>query len=501
MREQWNSKLGFLLAAIGSAVGLGNIWRFPYIAAENGGGAFFIPYLFAIITAGIPILILEYTIGKTYRGGAPVSLARINAKFEWLGWLQVMVAFMITIYYFAIVVWTISYIGYSCTLAWGDDPTTFFVSDYLGMTASGLEFGGIRTNLILPFLIVWAITAFIIYKGVSKGIETACKICLPVLLVMVIILVVRGITLPGAADGLDYMFKPDWGAIADPSVWVAAYGQIFFSLSIAFAIMIAYSSYLPKKTDVVNSAFITATTNHGFEVFAGIGVFSIIGYMAMQQGVPVEEVAGAGVGLAFMTFPTAISTLPALNALFGICFFGALFTAGLTSLISIIQAVVTGIQDKFAMSHTKACTIVLVPAFVLSIMFITGAGLIILDIIDAFVNQIGIAACGLLEVILIGWFFKPEVLRKEANEFSNFSVGKWWTYCLKIVTVLVLGIMTVLNTVTFLREGYGGYGQTDVTVFGWGSIVVIIVVAIILTSMKGKDGYKDLSKIADKEVR
>ena len=117
MRDQWNSKLGFLLAAIGSAVGLGNIWRFPYVAASNGGGAFLLPYFFAIITAGIPILIMEYTIGKTYRGGAPVSLARINKKFEWLGWFQVMVAFLIMVYYLAIIVWTISYIGFSINQA------------------------------------------------------------------------------------------------------------------------------------------------------------------------------------------------------------------------------------------------------------------------------------------------------------------------------------------------------------------------------------------------
>ena len=148
-RDRWNSKLGFLLAAIGSAVGLGNIWRFPYTAAENGGGAFLLPYFFAIITAGIPILILEYTIGKTYRAGAPVSLARINKKFEWLGWFQVMVAFMITVYYVAVVVWVVSYIGFAFNQAWGADPTSFFL-EYLGITSSALELGGIQGNLVLP---------------------------------------------------------------------------------------------------------------------------------------------------------------------------------------------------------------------------------------------------------------------------------------------------------------------------------------------------------------
>lgn len=499
MRDQWNSKLGFLLAAIGSAVGLGNLWRFPYVAATNGGGAFLLPYFFAIITAGIPILILEYTMGKTYRGGAPVTWARINRKFEWIGWFQVMVAFVIGVYYFAIIVWVLSYVGFSFTEAWGADPSGFFV-EYLGLTDSALNFGGIRTNLILPFIVIWAVVAFIMYKGISRGIEIVCKICLPVLMLLTLILVIRGITLPGAVDGLEYMFKPNWAALSDPSVWVAAYGQIFYSLSIGFAIMLAYSSYLPKETDVVNSAFITATANHGFEVFAGIGVFSIMGFMALQQGVAVEDVAASGIGLAFMTFPTAISTLPALNSLFGICFFGALLTAGVTSMVSILQAVVSGFHDKFDIEHRKAVTIVLVPTFVLSIMFITGAGLNILDIVDAFINNIGVATGGLIEVILITRFFNPEKLRREANEFSNFSIGKWWIYSLRIVTTIVLGVMLFLNTKDFVLNGYGSYATADVNVFGWGCILLVVVFADFLTAINGKEGYADLDKISQKEV-
>lgn len=497
-RDRWNSKLGFILAAIGSAVGLGNIWRFPYTAVENGGGAFLLPYIFAIITAGIPILILEYTLGKTYRGGAPVALARLNKKFEWLGWFQVMIAFTITVYYVAIIVWVISYIGFAANQSWGADPTGFFL-EYIGISSSALDLGGIQGNLVAPFIGIWIVTAIVMYRGISKGIELACKIALPALLVLTAILVIRGITLPGAVDGINYLFEPKWDRITDSSVWVAAYGQVFFSLSIAFAIMIAYSSYLPKDTDVVNSALITATANHGFELFAGIGVFSILGYMAYAQGVAVEEVAAGGVGLAFMVFPAAISTLPAMNGFIGVCFFGALLFAGFTSLISIIQAVISGIEDKFEIPHKKATTIVIVPAFVISILFITGAGLNILDIVDAFSNQIGVAGAGLLEVFLIGWFFNPEKLRQEANEFSNFSVGKWWIYALKIVTVVVLGYMVISNTIGFIKNGYGGYATADVAVFGWGAVLVWVAMTIILTTMKGKEGYADISK--HKEVK
>lgn len=491
--------MGFLLAAIGSAVGLGNLWRFPYVAATNGGGAFLVPYFFAIITAGIPILILEYTMGKTYRGGAPVTWARINRKFEWLGWFQAIVAFVIGTYYFAIIVWVLSYVGFSFNQAWGADPSAFFVN-YLGLTDSALKLDGIRTNLIIPFIIIWAVVAFVMYKGISKGIEMICRICLPVLMVLTLILVIRGITLPGAVDGLEYMFKPNWSKLMDSSVWVAAYGQIFYSLSIGFAIMLAYSSYLPRETDVVNSAFITATANHGYEVFAGIGVFSIMGFMAGQQGVAVEDIAAQGIGLAFMTFPTAISELPALNALFGICFFGALLTAGVTSMVSILQAVISAFHDKFDIEHKRAVTLVLVPTFLISILFITGAGMNILDIVDAFINNIGVATGGLIEVILITRFFNPEKLRQEANEFSNFSIGKWWIYSLKVVTTIVLGVMLFLNTKNFIVNGYGEYASTDVNIFGWGCILFVVIVTDILNTMKGKPGYADLDKISQKEV-
>ena len=180
----------------------------------------------------------------------------------------------------------------------------------------------------------WGITAFVMYRGISKGIEKICRIGLPILIGFTLVLVIRGLTLSGATDGLQYMFKPDWTALGKAKVWIAAYGQIFYSLSIAFGIMISYSSYLPKETDVVNSAFITTTANHGFELFAGIGIFSIMGFMAMEQGVQVADIAKQGVGLAFMVFPKAISTLPAMNSLIGVCFFGALFVAGITSLLT-----------------------------------------------------------------------------------------------------------------------------------------------------------------------
>lgn len=486
-RDQWGTRVGFILAAIGSAIGLGNIWRFPYACASNGGGAFLIPYFFAIITAGIPIMILEFTIGHKFRAGAPVAFAKMNKKWEWLGWFQAAVAFFITVYYVAVVAWSLSYIFFAFTQAWGADTSGFFFGEYLGLSDGPLQLGGFQWKVLIPLLFVWVLNFSILSKGVKSGIERANKFLIPALVVLVGIIGIRGLTLPGAVDGLNYLFTPDWSQIANPKVWVAAYGQVFFSLSIAFAIMIAYSSYLPEKTDIVNNAFITAFSNHGFSLFAAFGVFSILGYMAQAQGVPVEEVATAGVGLAFVVFPQAISTLPAMQGVIGAVFFGTLLFAGLSSSMSIIEAFLAGVRDKFDMPRQKALNICCGVAFVISLLFATKAGLYLLDIVDYFINNMGIVIGGLVEVILIGWFFNLEDLRQHANKNSDFTVGGWWNVMIKFVTPLVLGVMVIMTIIENIRVPYEGYSSTALLIFGWGVVIACFVLGIIFSNLKSKN--------------
>ena len=185
----------------------------------------------------------------------------------------------------------------------------------------------------------------------------------------------------------------------------------------------------------------------------------------------------------------------------GVCFFGALFVAGITSLVSISQVIVTAVKDKFEISHNRAVTFTLVPAFFLSIFFVTGAGLNILDILDAFINNIGLAVSGFLELILVGWFFKLEQIRQMANRYSNFPASKvWFIGCLKFVTVIMLGIMTFLNTRGFVLNGYGEYSQLDVNIFGWGSLLIVVIGAIVLNNAKSREGYATLDPLTTKEV-
>ncbi|CAM4438225.1 sodium-dependent transporter [Paenibacillus tarimensis] len=494
-RDQWASRTGFILAAAGSAIGLGNIWRFPYVVYGNGGGAFLIPYFFALLTAGIPILLLEFGIGRKGGGSAPYSLSRLSRKFEWLGWWQALICFVITTYYVAIVAWAVSYFFYSFNLNWGTDTEGFLFGSYLGVpegvvTDSGWNFGGIQWHILLPLVAVWAGVYYVLSKGVQRGIERVSKIFMPILLVIMVLFVIRAVTLPGAAVGLDHLFTPDFGKIlpgflggTNPewyTVWMAAYGQIFFSLSIAFAIMITYSSYIDKQQDVNNSGFIMAFSNSGFEFLAAIGVFAAIGFMATTTGVDVSEVAKAGLGLAFVVFPQIINAFPILNGTFGALFFLSLVIAGFTSLISIIEVLIAAIRDKFNLSRQASVNWVVGVCALVSLAYTTGAGVVLLDIVDHYINNFGIVIAGLFEVILIGWFTRLATIREENNLVSDFRIGRWWDVMIKVVTPLILIYMSYRNFEQWLNTPYEGYPLHAQLTFGWIMVALTIVLAFVL---------------------
>lgn len=484
-RPQWGTRAGFILAAAGSAIGLGNIWRFPATAYENGGGAFFLPYLFALLTAGIPLLIMEFAIGHKYRGSAPLSMARLNRKFEWIGWWQVGISFVISVYYAAIIAWAMSYSIFALKLKWGENTEGFLYNDYLKLAETPGQFGSLVPGILIPLVIVWFVTLGVLFKGVKKGIEVANKIFLPALFLLFFIIVIRAVTLDGAAEGLNAFFKPNWDVILDGKVWVAAYGQIFFSLSIAFAIMVTYSSYLPKKSDITNNAFITGFANSGFELLAGIGVFSILGFMALEQGVGVDEVVSGGVGLAFVVFPQIINQLPAFNEFFGFLFFGSLVLAGLTSLISIVETFIAGVQDKFNVSRTKSVLVGGGLAAIVSIMFATQGGLFFLDVADYFINNFGVALAGLIEVVAIAWFAKElNNLQLHADSVSDIKLGVWWRISLSIITPIVLGYMMFDNIKTNISENYGGYETWFVSAYGWIVAIAVILIGVLFSFVK-----------------
>jgi len=483
-RDQWVSRKGFIFAAVGAAIGLGNLWRFPFQAYANGGGAFLFPYLFALLTAAIPLMIMEYAFGSKMRGAAALSYRKLGKKWEWFGWWQVMIPVVVMMFYCTVVSWSLNYIIFSFTQSWGDDPGKFFGVDFLKVTDSPWNLGGINWRIMIATIFVWFCNWFITRKGISGGIEKACKIFTPLLVVLMIVFMIRGVTLEGAVIGLNNLFKPDFSKLLDASIWVSAYGQVFFSTTIAVGVMIAYSSYLPRKTDIANNACITVLSNASFDLIAGITVFSTLGFIAHSTGVSFKEVAQGGPGVAFVAFPQAISKMPTMQIFIGVLFFFCLFIAGLSSSLSMLESFSSSILDKFDISRKKLVNIVCLIGFTGSSLYATGAGVLILDIVDHFVANFGIALCGLIEAIILGYFLGTKEMREYINENSDFKIGVWWDITIKYITPLVLGFMFISNIVTELKSAYSGYPMSAIIVMGWSVAIGMLIMGIILGRKK-----------------
>ena len=481
-RQQFKGRSAFIFAAMGSAVGLGNIWRFPYVAYEGGGGAFIVPYLVALLTAGIPLLFMYYAIGHKYRGSAPLSFRRLSRGTEAIGWWQVGISFVIAVYYAVVIAWAVRYIGFSISQDWGEDPEGFFGGEFLQQSGDFSIGGGFVAGVFVPLLLIWLFTLIVLRMGIQSGIARLAQVFIPVLIVIFVIFVIQALRQPGALDGLNALFTPDWGALASSDVWVSAYGQIFFSLSIAFGIMITYAAHVKRRTNLTGSGLVVAFSNSGFEILAGIGVFAALGFMAHASGVPVGEVVESGIGLAFIAFPAIISTMPG-GALLGVLFFASLVLAGITSLVSIVEVVIDAFEDKFNLGRTASVAVVGgLMAVVSLVLFPTTTGLNLLDIVDNFANNFGIVGAGLVSVITLGWGLRRlRDLSGHLNAISSFKLNWGWLVMLTVVTPLVLGFMFISEVVDRIQEGYGGMPSSYVGIFGWGVAIGLIVIAIILS--------------------
>ncbi|GGH45374.1 sodium-dependent transporter [Microbacterium album] len=490
-REQWTGQVGFILAAIGSAVGLGNIWRFPGVAYENGGGAFLIPYLVALLTAGIPILLLDYAIGHRFRGSAPLALRRAAGRVgEGIGWFQVMICMFIAVYYTVVLAWAISYFVYSFDLRWGDDPTGFFVGDFLRAADEPFTLEFVPAVLI-PLLLMWVVALVVLGAGVVRGVQRANVVFIPLLVIGFLVLVVRALFLPGAVEGLNAFFTPDFSALADPGVWIAAYSQIFFSLSIAFGIMITYASYRRRRSNLSTPGLVVAFGNSSFELLAGIGVFATLGFFAFQQGVGIDDLESlTGVGLSFMTFPAIVAEMPG-GAWFGALFFGALALAGLTSLLSILEVIVSAVRDKFGLTRAQAAYGLGGALAVVSVLlFGTTSGLTALDTIDNWANNVGIVASAIATIVVVMWVRRAGAeLSGHVSALSTFKVGRTWRLLVALLAPVVLGYILIAKIVELIANGYEGYPALYLGIVGWGSVLVMVLGAIVLTSARWRHDH------------
>ncbi len=491
-RSLWGSKVGFLLAAIGSAVGLGNIWRFGYMAYENGGGAFLVPYTVALLLAGIPLMILEYALGHREKASPPLAFARVNPLWEPLGWWMPVVAFFgINLFYATVIGWCMNYFAFSLNLSWGADTSDFFFNTFLQVSDGGpFDLGGIRFPILIGTILTWVICWFICYREVSHGIEKASMIFMPLLFVLTLVLVGWSLKLPGAIDAIkNHYLHCDFSKIsltteAGRNVWVAAFGQIFFTLSLGFGIMITYASYLPKKTDIVGNALTTCILNCLYSFITGFAVFGTIGYMAQAKGVDFSEAIAGGPGLAFVVYPEAINQLPAGNRIFGALFFLVLIVAGLSSAISLTEAFSCSICDKFNISRKKATSLICGLGLLGSIVFCTRAGLLILDIVDHFINNYALIIGGILECMLIGWVLKSGVMRRHVNSVSTVKLPVVWDILIRFFTPVMLLIIVGSALLNEFSARYEGYSVKALLFIGGGILFSTRLASFILSHFK-----------------
>lgn len=435
-REQWGSKMGFVLAAAGSAVGLGNIWRFPYITGQNGGAAFVLVYVALVFIIGFSIMLAEMAIGRHAQLNAVGSFRKIKGG-AWpiVGWMGVTAGFIILSYYGVIGGWTMAYIVKSFT-------------GLMGAASAGQAgdvFGAFVTKpggVIAWQALFMAVTIYIVYKGIGGGIEKYCKILMPALFLLLLILIVRSVTLPGAGAGISFYLKPDFSKLTGGALG-AALGQAFFSLSLGMGCIITYGSYLGKKEMLPGAAMQVCFLDTMVALLAGLVIFPAVFAFGLD--------AGAGAGLTFITLPNVFGQMPG-GAVWSGLFFLLLFVAALTSAISLLEVVAAYFIDEMKWSRTKAAWIMGGFIFLLGIPSALGvaggipklAGRDFLDSADFLASNILLPLGGLFIALFVGWFWtdgaKQEV---ENNGAAPFSLYVPWLWICRVVAPLAIAYIFI----------------------------------------------------------
>ncbi|MCH9028503.1 MAG: sodium-dependent transporter [Bacteroidetes bacterium] len=451
-REHWGSKTGFILAAAGSAIGLGNIWKFPYIAGENGGASFIIVYLICITIIGLPVLIAEILIGRTTQRDPVGAFRKLsNSKF-WasVGGMGIVGGFLILSFYAVIAGWALGYIVEAL-------KGSFF--NFTEPTSSANYFNTLVGNVFWNlgyFILFMLITVVIVWKGIQKGIERGSKIMMPILFFLLIILMIRGLTLDGAENGMKFLWVPDWSKIGPQSVLIAL-GHAFFTLSLGMGAMLTYGSYMSKKTSVPNSALQIVFLDTLIALIAGIAIFTSVFAVGLDPA--------AGPGLIFHTLPSVFIKMPG-GYIFSILFFVLLTLAALTSSISLLQVVVSYFVDERGWQRHKA---VIVLASVISILGIPSAlsfnvladfkifGLNFFALVDFIASNILLPLGGLLISIFVAWvwgFDKALVNLREGAEklFDNspWVVKSWKIFLRYFAPVLIF--LVLLHSIGILDK-------------------------------------------------
>ena len=477
-RAQWDSSIAFIFAMIGAAVGLGNIWRFSYVLYSNGGGSFFIPYLIAIAIMGVPFLILEYGVGFSFKESFSKIMKDINPKFEIIAWILVLFVFIVTIYYMVILSWDLVYLGSSFTFSWGTDAANYFVNTVGGSSnLSNANFLLIPTTV--GVLLLWVILWFISHRNVDKGIGRVSKILIPALFVIMGAIIIYALTLPGAGVGVATLLTPDWTKLWDVNIWLAAFAQIIFSLSMGQAIALTYASYLPENSKLIDNVLIVVASNSLFEICTAFGVFSILGYMSVTAGTPMVQLITEGTGLIFIVFPMIFNIMGPIGRILAPLLFLAILFAGITSALGFFEPMLNSASDKLGWSRKKTATVLSIVGCIFSLILTTGISSYLVGIIDSFVNEFGILLLIGIQCIIFAWFYGVEHFLPALNEHSTFKVGKTWSFVIKYLLPLVLIVMWAIGIINLFSSAARFEIIVDLVI-----IVAVFVFAVIFTKLK-----------------
>ncbi|MFP4471786.1 MAG: sodium-dependent transporter [Bacteroidales bacterium] len=439
-RDSFSSKIGVIAAAAGSAIGLGNIWRFPYVAGENGGGAFLVFYILFIVMIGIPVMLSEFIIGRRAQRNPYGAFKLLKPGQPWylIGIMGIAAAFMILAFYSTIAGWTLEYLYQSIINGFANKNSKELASMYTGFVAGGLK--PVIWQIVFMFL-----TAWIVWRGVKDGIEKYAKILMPVLLVIIVIISIRSITLPGAAAGLEFLFKPDFSKIT-ARVILEALGQAFFSLSIGMGTLITYGSYISKKDKLPNTAYAVSAADTFIAIIAGVAIFPAVFAFGINPG--------EGAGLVFITLPNIFQQMPG-GYFWSLLFFILLAVAALTSTISVLEVVVAYFSEELNIPRKRATAIAAVLITILGIFCTLSQGP--LDKLAIFRNDLFgdleylaanmlLPLGGLLIVTFAGWFMGR---RNVWSELSN--EGKYKARFLGAFMFIVKFIAPIAIALVFLQ--------------------------------------------------
>lgn len=451
-RERWATKLGFILAAVGSAVGLGNIWRFSYVTGESGGAAFLLIYVLCIVLIGLPVLLAEFSIGRKGQSDVVGSFSKIAPKKPWVigGILGVLTSFLILSFYGVIAGWVL-----------------YYLFSYLTGTAGGIEQEG-YADFFVNFIggaggpVFWQVLfmAFVIgivFFGVKRGIELSNRVFMPMLAIILIMLAGYSLTLDGAGEGLAFMFSPDWSAFGDTSVYAAAVGQAFFTLSLGMGAMITYASYLPKETNLPSAAGSVVLLDTLFAIVAGIMIFPAVFTFASVE-------PGAGPGLIFIALPEVFNLMGGAGTIFAILFFFLVAIAALSSAISLLEVSVSYMMRKMDWDRRKATLAAGIAVTIFGIPSALSQGgpwsgaivgeLPFLDLIDTITDQYTLPLGGLVIALFVGWGWnKVDALRETG--LTDTTIGIVWLWFIRIIAPA--GILWILVTNLISLPGTFGF--------------------------------------------